>query len=140
MSTLHIRGINWEIVSDGGSPTKPAYTHKNIRIAWEPVSGTWQAKNEDGVSIIARELPSCCIKDMTTNILDAYAARIVPSWKLMWMWRFPLKKKSRKRKKKTVETLSPMTSTREPILVEGHRLNEETGEQEKVSYYLKFDS
>ena len=79
MSTLNVRGINWEISRENG---KPVYTHQNIKISWEPKSGTWQAKDHDGGMIIARELPSVCIKDMTIHILDTYASRIVPSWEV----------------------------------------------------------
>lgn len=75
--TLHVRGINWEISSFAG---KPAYTHQNIRIAFDIRSGVWYAKDQNGSIIIARVLPSDCIKDMTVHILDAYASRIVPSW------------------------------------------------------------
>lgn len=77
MSSINVKGIEWEMSRHNG---KTVYTHHNIVISWDESLGTWTTRDTDSNLIIARELPSDCIKDTTVMIWEAYASRFIPSW------------------------------------------------------------
>jgi len=79
MIGMNVKGIDWEITKQNG---KPVYTHHNIRIIWDSEAGLWKTKDLVGKLIIAREFPSDAIKDTTIVLLEMYARRLIPSWKV----------------------------------------------------------
>lgn len=76
--TLQTKGIVWHTCKVNG---KTAFCHGNMAIiVWSPRMGVYQAQDQKGACILAREKPSDCIEDTTYCILEAYANQFVPSW------------------------------------------------------------
>ncbi len=79
MSTLHYKGIVWEVSSrkDG----RGVFTHSNVSVSYEASMGVFQFKQGDSL-ILAREHQADCLQAATDCILDAYADMFTPSWEM----------------------------------------------------------
>lgn len=75
MSTLHVKGIEWNVMSVNG---KTAYSHRSIRISCE--NGCYQTKNHLNQVIFQHKSPAICLEDASLRILDAYSQQYAPSW------------------------------------------------------------
>lgn len=77
MTTLNIHGIIWE--TNGSIAGKATFTHRNVRVVWDPKLGIFQVKSGNEM-VLARELRSDALKEATHCILESYANKLVPNW------------------------------------------------------------
>lgn len=79
MSTLHYKGIVWEVSSrkDG----KGVFTHANCSVSFDQNMGVFQFK-QGNTLILAREHRADCLLAATHCILDSYANTFTPSWEM----------------------------------------------------------
>ena len=79
MSTLHLKGITWEVY--GMKDGKGIFMHGDCSVSYDRNMGVYQFKQGDEL-ILARELRCDCLQAATDCILDGYASMFVPSWEL----------------------------------------------------------